>query len=89
MTEHEQVIAELMYLKRDCLEGSATDDTLNKAIALIKSNEPMVPKKMGGWYRCGCCDNSLAPVERVRHKGFLDSPWPRYCDMCGKKVKWS
>jgi hypothetical protein len=42
MTEREQVIAELMYLKRDCLEGSATDDTLNKAIALIKAQEPRV-----------------------------------------------
>ena len=41
MTEHEQVIAELMYLKRDCLEGSATDDTLNKAIALLKAQEPL------------------------------------------------
>jgi hypothetical protein len=42
MTEREQVIAELMYLKRDCLEGSATDDTLNKAIALLKAQEPRV-----------------------------------------------
>lgn len=42
MTEREQVIAELMYLKRDCLEGSATDDTLNKAIALLKAHEPRV-----------------------------------------------
>ena len=37
MTEHEQVIAELMYLKHDCLEGSATDQTLDKAIALLKA----------------------------------------------------
>lgn len=42
MTEREQVIAELMYLKRDCLEGYATDDTLNKAIALLKAQEPRV-----------------------------------------------
>jgi hypothetical protein len=42
MTEREQVIAELLYLKHDCLEGSATDQTLNKAIALLKAQEPMV-----------------------------------------------
>jgi hypothetical protein len=42
MTEREQVIAELLYLKHDCLEGSATDQTLNKAIALLKAQEPRV-----------------------------------------------
>ena len=42
MTEREQVIAELLYLKHDCLEGSATDQTLDKAIALLKEQEPRV-----------------------------------------------
>lgn len=42
MTEREQVIAELLYLKRDCLEGSATDQTLDKAIALLKAQEAVV-----------------------------------------------
>ena len=40
MTEREQVIAELLYMKHDCLEGSATDQTLDKAIALLKAQEP-------------------------------------------------
>lgn len=43
MTEREQVIAELLYLKHDCLEGSATDQTLDKAIALLKAQEPVYP----------------------------------------------
>ena len=42
MTEREQVISELQYLKHDCLEGSATDQTLDKAIALLKAQEPRV-----------------------------------------------
>jgi len=42
MTEREQVIAELLYLKHDCLEGSATDQTLNKAIDLLKAQQPRV-----------------------------------------------
>ena len=42
MTEREQVIAELLYLKHDCLEGSSTDQTLDKAIALLKAQEPRV-----------------------------------------------
>ena len=48
MTEREQVIAELMYLKHDCLEGSATDQTLDKAIALLKAQEPATiePKRI-------------------------------------------
>ena len=40
MSEREQVIAELLYLKHDCLEGSSTDQTLNKAIAMLKAQEP-------------------------------------------------
>ena len=40
MTEREQVIAELRYLKRDCLEGSATDQTIDKAIALLEEQTP-------------------------------------------------
>ena len=40
VNEREQVIAELLYLKHDCLEGSATDQTLDKAIALLKAQEP-------------------------------------------------
>jgi len=42
MTECEQVIAELLYLKHDCLEGSATDQTLDKAIAMLKVQKPRV-----------------------------------------------
>lgn len=41
MTEREQVIAELLYLKHDCLEGSSTDQTLDKAIALLEAQEPI------------------------------------------------
>ena len=40
VNEREQVLAELLYLKHDCLEGSATDQTLDKAIALLKAQEP-------------------------------------------------
>lgn len=42
MTKREQVIAELRYLKHDCLEGSATDQTIDKAIALLEEQEPRV-----------------------------------------------
>jgi len=49
MTEREQVIAELLYLKHDCLEGSATDQTLDKALALLKAQEPKVMTAEDMW----------------------------------------
>lgn len=55
MTDLEQVIAELLYLKRDTLEGSPTDKTIDKAIALLKAQEPRVmtleeiPYAVFGW----------------------------------------
>ena len=42
MNEREQVISNLLYMKRDCLEGSDTDKTLDRAIALLKAQEPRV-----------------------------------------------
>ena len=36
MTEREQVIANLLYLKRDYLEGSDADKTIDRAIELLK-----------------------------------------------------
>jgi len=39
MNEREQVISNLLYMKRDCLERSDTDKTLDRAIALLKAQE--------------------------------------------------
>jgi hypothetical protein len=40
MNEREQAISNLLYMKRDCQEGSDTDKTLDRAIALLKAQEP-------------------------------------------------
>ena len=83
MTEREQVIAELLYLKHDCLEGSSTDQTIDIAIALLKAQEPVKPT-IGGdadgpcrnwWYQCGKCKEVV---------GYHD----KYCKSCGQAVKW-
>lgn len=42
MTEREQVIANLLYMKRDCLEGSGNDKTIDRAVKLLKEQEPRV-----------------------------------------------
>ena len=93
MTEREQVIAELLYLKHDCLEGSATDQTLDKAIALLKAQEPVEPiiEKTYGtaecedpWGRlffCGACG------KRINEKYNPDED-DKYCKHCGQAVKW-
>lgn len=83
MTEREQVIAELLYLKHDCLEGSATDQTLDKAIALLKAQEPRdaivvhngIDRSGGWWYQCPSCKMEIKSRDR-------------YCRSCGQAVKW-
>lgn len=47
MTEREQIIANLLYMKRDCLEGSDTDKTLDRAIDLLKRDVPET--NVGEW----------------------------------------
>ena len=42
MTEREQVIANLLYMKRDCLEGSDNDKTIDRSVKLLKEQEPRV-----------------------------------------------
>ena len=59
------------------------------ALSLLKEREPVKPVVAhDGWYRCGKCNNSLASGERVNCEGFLNHPWPLYCEMCGREVKW-
>lgn len=55
--------------------------------AMKKAQESVKPKVAhDGWYRCGNCNNSLASSERVKH--FYGHPWPKYCEKCGRAVKW-
>ena len=42
MNEREQVIANLLFMKRDCLEGSDTDKMMDRAVKLLKEQEPRV-----------------------------------------------
>lgn len=93
MTEREQVIAELLYLKHDCLEGSATDQTLDKAIALLKAQEPVEPKEViyDDEHRsvyCPSCDNRLAGLTYSGAVALETEETPNYCWKCGQAVKW-
>lgn len=81
MTEREQVIAELLYLKHDCLEGSATDQTLDKALALLKAQEPMLVKHTTSTIRCPKCNKQITSRGAI-HKEI------KYCWKCGQAVKW-
>lgn len=79
MNEREQVISNLLYMKRDCLEGSDTDKTLDRAIALLKAQEPIEPRYIDGkrnhFIMCGNCNTDLI-------RGM------KYCSYCGRAVKW-
>lgn len=79
MNEREQVISNLLYMKRDCLEGSDTDKTLDRAIALLKAQEQDFKKiiEKGNVYECPWCGEEV----------FSDTN-PNYCGYCGKPVKW-
>lgn len=83
MTEREQVIAELLYLKHDCLEGSATDQTLDKAIAMLKEQEPCMVNvtitQSDGWKEGNC------PFCGMKVDSFYN--WS-FCGTCGKGLKW-
>ena len=91
MTEREQVIAELLYLKHDCLEGSATDQTLDKAIALLKAQAPVVAYwipcngKSHIWYCSGCGEkinyNDARRTYKTEKKPV--EAVNRYCRGCG------
>ena len=43
MTEQEQVIANLLFMKKDCLEDSDNDRTIDRAVKLLKEQETAVP----------------------------------------------
>ena len=87
MTEHEQAIAELLYLKRDCLEGSATDQTLNKAIALLKAQEPVKPVVDIDTWKCGNCGHTLEHQELLGDNVLFHEQY-NFCPECGRAVKW-
>ena len=42
MTNTEQIIANMLYLKHDYLEGSDNDRAIDKAIALIKAQNEVI-----------------------------------------------
>ena len=79
MTDREQVISELRYMKRDVLAGSAQDQTLDKAILMLKKREPVKAKKrtiLHMWYWCcGAC-------------GVAITEGDKFCRMCSREVKW-
>ena len=87
MIDVEQVIAELQYMKRDVLEDSDKDITLNKAIALLKEQETVKPngtrKAMSFAFNgmlTGYCPRCGTIVNSVGNSGA--------CGKCGQKFDW-
>ncbi len=64
--------------KYGCAHGQ--DKMIEDAIALLKEQEavePLPPTDESDLYKCGNCNHQLF---RCTHQ--------RYCEMCGKAVKW-
>jgi len=82
MTDREQVIAELQYMKRDVLADSDKDITLNKAIAMLKEQEPKPVELHTNaygtkFYFCPKCKRELFHTRNLN-----------FCERCGQEVKW-
>ena len=76
-----------IHSKQEPFRACHIQEALEMAVDALKAHEPVEPKVAhDGWYRCGNCNNSLASGERVKH--FYGHPWPKYCEECGRAVKW-
>lgn len=84
MTEREHVIANLLYMKRDCLEGSDNDKTIDRAVKLLKEQEPIATKLIKMYphdiYECGNCGHRSVGSKDYKAK---------YCPECGRTLKWA
>ena len=74
---------------RDCSKfntvgGNCTEDLLSDALALLREQEPVKPKRFLGalsdWYHCGVCWADMLDTG--------DGYRPKYCPQCGRAVKW-
>lgn len=89
MPDREKVMKELEKLTSPAFTRDlpCNQQLFRDALALLKAHEPVEPRVgHDGWYRCGGCNNPLASGERVKH--FYGHPWPKYCEECGRAVKW-
>ena len=88
MPDREKVIKEL----EEAVDWLSTETSLTvvyqwvvrDALALLKAQDPVTPRTSRGWYKCGACGNGIATI--------LDNGEPshkeRYCNLCGRAVKW-
>ena len=82
MTEREQVIANLLYMKRDCMEGSYTDQTIDRAVKLLKEQEQEISRLK---HHVDCDAAEKLPSGCVGYgRGFNDDEPCETCKSCEK-----
>ena len=71
----------------DTLKNRIVEIPIDLALAvmrMLEAQEPVKPRTSRGWYKCGACGNGIATI--------LDNGEPshkeRYCNLCGRAVKW-
>lgn len=66
----------------------ADTETLEAAIALLKSQEPVAPvQQPDEEYICGACGNGVVGCDVFDEAG-IESIKNDYCPTCGRRVKW-
>ena len=83
MTKLEKVIKEFEAGIQDFspadTSGERFKEVCEAALAMLKAQEPVIPKPIHAserWYACGNCDCSISKGDDT------------YCPRCGRKVKW-
>lgn len=73
-------ICEKCPYEKDCCHDGIPMFVIKKMVALLKEQEavkPIPPTDESGLWKCGNCNHQLF---RCTHQ--------RYCEMCGRAVKW-
>ena len=68
------------YRRSPTIGGTCTKELLADALALLKEHEavkPISPTNKSDLWRCGNCNHQLFRCTQQR-----------YCENCGRKVKW-
>lgn len=74
-----------------CGTNDCTSDLASEAIVLLKEQEPvapvMVPHSRGIAWNCGACGTEIAVI-----RDTVSADWQknsvRFCQRCGRSVKW-
>lgn len=82
---------ECPYYGQECTVNSIPYELMRDALELLKEQEAvapvMVPHSLGIAYNCGSCGTEIAVIRDTVSADYARNS-VRYCQRCGKAVKW-